>query len=69
MENMDPESGTEKPTASKAIDPDPQRVLCPPRIPFRQLLRLESYSYISIALIVAGNLVLFIYVLSTTPEV
>lgn len=38
-ENMDPEVGTGVPTESKAIDPDPQKVLCPPRLPFSLFLR------------------------------
>eukprot|EP00435_Cladocopium_sp_Y103_P058392 s644_g20.t1 len=55
---------------AQAIDPDPQRVLCPPRIPFPQLLQFEMFvGWPLLAVMVPGNLVVFIYVLSTTPEI
>lgn len=49
----------------KNIEPDPARVLCPPRLPCPEILRLEILAYVSEVLMVLGNLVLFIYGLAT----
>ena len=59
------------PLASKdaAIDPDPRQVLCPPRFGCQLVMKLEIPAYISEAGIVLGNLINFIHVLSTEPEV